>query len=145
MEPLANEMNEIVEPDDMFNNISSCNMNLDIEKKIMNKVEKMIEVKNRKIEELEEEIIIMKKYEEKLKNVINYIVKDLHYINELQNIQPIYDSNGRIIETIVNEGWLDRRIPISFDENGFWKKYKLDGNIYEIREKGVIIKIKENS
>lgn len=140
MEALA----EIVEPDDMFNNISYI-MNLDIEKKIMNKVERLLEAKNRKIEELEGEIIVMKKYEEKLKNVINYIVKDLHYINELQNIQPIFDSNGYIIETVVNEGWLDRRIPISFDENGFWTKYTLDGNMYEIKEKGVIIEVKETS
>ncbi len=135
---------DYIEPDIMFDNILSCNMNLDFEEKIMNNVEKLLEEKNRKIGELEEEVLVMKKHEEKLKNVINYIVKDLHYINELQNVQPIYNSDGQIIETIVNEGWLDRRVPLTFDENGFWKTYELDGKIYEVKEKGVIIEIKEN-
>jgi hypothetical protein len=134
---------EIVEPDSMFNNILSCNINFDFEEKITDNVEKLLEEKNKKIEELEEEILVIKKQEEKIKNVINYIVKDLHYINELQNVQPIYNSDGKIIETIVNEGWLDRRVPKTFDENGFWKTYELDGKIYEIKEKGVIIELKE--
>jgi hypothetical protein len=135
---------EIIEPDSIFNNILSCNINFDFEEKITDNVEKLLEEKNKKIEELEEEILVIKKQEEKIKNVINYIVKDLHYINELQNVQPIYNSDGKIIETIVNEGWLDRRVPKTFDENGFWKTYELDGKIYEIKEKGVIIELKNN-
>jgi len=139
----SDNYDEIVEPDSMFDGML-CNMNLDFEEKIMNNVEKLLEEKNRKIEELEGEVLVMRTHEEKLKKVINYIVKDLHYINELQNVQPIYNLDGQIIETIVNEGWLDRRNPILFDENGFWKRYELDGKIYEIREKGVIIEVKEN-
>jgi hypothetical protein len=134
---------EYIEADIIFDEVLSRDLTEKLEDKVMNNVEKLLEEKNRKINDLENDILVIKKHEEKLKNVINYIVKDLHYTNELQNIQPIYDSDGKIIETIVNEGWLDRRVPITFDENGFWKTYELDGKIYEIREKGVIIEIKE--
>ena len=87
----------------------------------------------------------MKKHQDKLHDIINCMVKDFHYDRSgVKNIQPIYDEHGRIIDSVVNEGWVDRRIPVLVEENGAWKRYKLDGKIYEMRGKGVVVEIKEN-
>lgn len=140
MESLSyEEDDDIIKPDSIFDDVITHSMF---------KVTSLESLSQRslhenKIEELESMIDSIKTDYLKLKNVVNYIVKDLHYISELQNIQPIYDSNGKIIETIVNEGWLDRRIPILIDSNGFWKRYKLDGKLYDIKEKGVILEVNE--
>jgi len=132
------EENEIIEADSLFNDTIQHNMFK------VTSLESLNQININKIDELERIIETLKSKYLNLKNVVNFIVKDLHYISELQNVQPIYDSSGKIVETIVNEGWLERRSPLLVDSNGFWKRYKLDGKIYEIKEKGVIIEVKEN-
>ena len=132
------EENEIIEADSLFNDTIQHNMFK------VTSLESLNQININKIDELERIIETLKSKYSNLKNVVNFIVKDLHYISELQNVQPIYDSSGKIVETIVNEGWLERRSPLLVDSNGFWKRYKLDGKIYEIKEKGVIIEVKEN-
>jgi len=145
METLAEDIHnndDFIEPDIMFDHIMPYNSNSKFEDKIMIKVEKLLEEKDKKITELEKEILDIKKYQNKLKVIINYMVKYYHDDSSgIKNIQPIYDNNGIMIDCVVNEGWVDRRIPLLIKENGSLKRYKLDGKIYEMREKGVVVEI----
>lgn len=136
---------DIIDVDIMFDTIIRYNINSGIQTEIMNKVENLLQEKNKKILELEEEIVLLKKQQENLHNVVNYIVKDLHYsaVRGLRNVQPIYDESEKIIDVVVNEGWVDRRKPIMYGENGGMKRYKLDGKIYELRGNGVAVEIKD--
>ncbi len=137
------DYDEIIEPDIMFDQIISYNMNSVFEDKIMKRVEKLLEEKNKKISELEDEVSVMKGQQDKLQDIINCMVRDFHYSSRLRNIQPIYDDNGKIINSVINEGWIERRIPVLVEENGAWKRYKLDGKIYELKGNGVVVEIKE--
>jgi hypothetical protein len=136
---------EIIDTDILFDTIISYNINSGIKREIMSKVEELLEDKNKKIIELENEVALLKTRQENLHDVVNYIVKDLHYsaMRGLRNVQPIYDESGKIIDAIVNEGWIDRRKPILYGENGGIKRYKLDGKIYELKGNGIIVEIKE--
>ena len=136
---------EIIDTDILFDTIISYNINSGIKREIMTKVEELLEDKNKKIIELENEVALLKTRQKNLHNVVNYIVKDLHYsaIRGLRNVQPIYDETGKIIDAVVNEGWIDRRKPILYGENGGIKRYKLDGKTYELKGNGVIVEIKE--
>lgn len=138
-----NDCDEIIEPDILFDQIFSYNMNLAFEDKIMKRVEQLLEDKNRKISELEEEVLVMKGQQDKLQDIINCMVRDFHYSSRLRNIQPIYDENGKIVDSVINEGWTERRIPVLIEESGAWKRYKLDGKIYELKGNGVVVEIKE--
>lgn len=148
METLVEDINEnedppeFIEIDSVFDNIMSYNMNVEFEDKLMKRVYNKLEEKDRKISELEEEILDIKTQQTKLKNIINYIVKDYHYDRSgIKNIQIIYDKNGNMMESVINEGWTERRIPILTKENGSLKRYKLDGKIYDINENGGIVEI----
>lgn len=148
METLVEDINEnedppeFIEIDSVFDNIMSYNMNVEFEDKLMKRVYNKLEEKDRKISELEEEILDIKTQQTKLKNIINYIVKDYHYDRSgIKNIQIMYDKNGNMMESVINEGWTERRIPILTKENGSLKRYKLDGKIYDINENGGIVEI----
>lgn len=136
---------EIVDTDILFDTIISYNIESGIKREIMTRVEELFQDKNKKIIELENEVALLKTRQEKLHNVVNYIVKDLHYsaVRGLRNVQPIYDETGKIIDAVVNENWIDRRKPILYGENGGIKRYKLDGKLYELKGNGVIVEIKE--
>jgi len=137
---------DIIDSDILFDTIISYNINAGIKREIIAEVKQLLEDKNKKIVELENEIVLLKTRQENLHNVVNYIVKDLHYsaVRGLRNVQPIYDESEKIIDAVVNEGWIDRRKPIMYGENGGIKRYKLDGKIYELRGNGIIVEIKES-
>lgn len=89
--------NDFIEPDSIFDRTFS--LNLDLENKIMKKVEKMLEDNNNKIIELEDKF-------DKFSNSYQEIIKNKEMeLNELKNkfdeFKIISDSNFELIKKLI--------------------------------------------